>query len=827
AAVPITYSYDALGRLTRTDYPDSTFETTTYLHWTTTFADRNGHARSSLKDAYGRVTQITEPGGALTRYGYDTTGRLTAVTDAAGHLTSIVYDTLGRKIRMTEPNMGTWTYSYDPNGNLLIQTDARYQTLSFQYDALNRLVTKTYPGPGFYPLTRSEKAGFEGYTALYRGGICVGACTGGDVWTKAGLGPSLGYMKDSQGTGTQPVYESTCYSDSAGTCTGWGLSLDANGAPVGYLAQTDPNPGVALTQSGGLLYQGLGGTPSAYLWNPPPAATRTDHFYATDGTVPLGYTDQGLLGYLAEAGGSGTVTLTRYENAAGAHFYSVTGTDVPEGEGYTAEATLGYLQTTGGSGLSPLARHHNPTTGDYLLSTSTTPPGGYTYQGTLGYLHTPGTLPGGTVTFTYDADGVNGKGRRTGMTDFAGGESYVYDALGRLSQTTRIIDGVAYTTATTYTPFGAPLTLRYPDAETLTSHYTTGQLTALTSSTGGTYASGIAYNAAGQLTELTYGNGAVTKRTYEETTLRLASIRTNEGALQNLHYTYDNVGNVTKIEDYQDPTHAHDQNFTYDELNRLTTASGPYGTHNFSYSSIGNILTKEGVTYTYGATMQTCNRVMPHAVTATSDGQRYSYDCNGNLLADSERTLTWDADNRPSFITRGEATTSFLYSGDGVRVKKTGINATIRYVGGFEDHVTDSSTTKHIRVGSLHVATRVVGGDHPGTYYPHGDHLGSLNVLTSTSGAEVQRLTYLPYGETASDVHTLGFLKLRFTGQEEDPETGLYYYGARYYNPALGRFISPDSMVPQPENPQDLNRYSYARNNPIKLVDPTGHHSGD
>ncbi|HSC70990.1 MAG TPA: hypothetical protein VLH58_06520, partial [Candidatus Methylomirabilis sp.] len=311
-SVPIAYGYDALGRLTRTDYPDDTFETAAYSDWTTMITDRNGHARSSLKDAYGRVTQITEPGGALTHYGYDTMGRLTSVTDAASHITSIVYDTLGRKIRMTEPNMGTWTYSYDANGNLLTQIDAKHQPLAFQYDALNRLTTKTYPGPGFYPLTRSEKSGFEGYTALYRGGMCLAGCTGGDVWTKAGLGPSLGYMKDSEGTGTQPVYPSTCYSDSAGTCTGWGLSLDANGSPVGYLSQTNPNPGVALTQSGGLLYQGLGGTPSAYLWTSPPAATRTDHFYTTDGTVPLGYTEQGLLGYLAEVGGSGTVTLTRY-----------------------------------------------------------------------------------------------------------------------------------------------------------------------------------------------------------------------------------------------------------------------------------------------------------------------------------------------------------------------------------------------------------------------------------------------------------------------------------------------------------------------------------
>jgi RHS repeat-associated protein len=65
-------------------------------------------------------------------------------------------------------------------------------------------------------------------------------------------------------------------------------------------------------------------------------------------------------------------------------------------------------------------------------------------------------------------------------------------------------------------------------------------------------------------------------------------------------------------------------------------------------------------------------------------------------------------------------------------------------------------------------------------------------------------------------------VKHKYTGQEEDPETGLYNYGARLYDPVLGRFISPDSMVPDPSNPQALNRYSYTLNNPLRYIDPTG-----
>jgi RHS repeat-associated protein len=63
---------------------------------------------------------------------------------------------------------------------------------------------------------------------------------------------------------------------------------------------------------------------------------------------------------------------------------------------------------------------------------------------------------------------------------------------------------------------------------------------------------------------------------------------------------------------------------------------------------------------------------------------------------------------------------------------------------------------------------------------------------------------------------------MKFTGQRLD-STGLYYYGARYYDPGIGKFISADTIVPDPANPQSLNRYACCLNNPLKYIDPTGH----
>ena len=90
----------------------------------------------------------------------------------------------------------------------------------------------------------------------------------------------------------------------------------------------------------------------------------------------------------------------------------------------------------------------------------------------------------------------------------------------------------------------------------------------------------------------------------------------------------------------------------------------------------------------------------------------------------------------------------------------------------------------------------MVGGTSAGTYYPHGDHLGSLNVLTNSTGTEVQRLTDRPFGETHGNQGTKDFAKHRFTGQEEDPETGLYDYHARYYNPVLQRDVTRHPLLP-------------------------------
>jgi RHS repeat-associated protein len=109
--------------------------------------------------------------------------------------------------------------------------------------------------------------------------------------------------------------------------------------------------------------------------------------------------------------------------------------------------------------------------------------------------------------------------------------------------------------------------------------------------------------------------------------------------------------------------------------------------------------------------------------------------------------------------------------------------------------------------------------------YYHTDAIGSVRMITDASGQVIARYDYLPFGEAwtpppESDVR-------QFAGKERDAETGLDYFGARYYSSAYGRFTSPDSAAPSLTNPQTFNRYRYAVNNPLHYIDREGFYEED
>ena len=131
-------------------------------------------------------------------------------------------------------------------------------------------------------------------------------------------------------------------------------------------------------------------------------------------------------------------------------------------------------------------------------------------------------------------------------------------------------------------------------------------------------------------------------------------------------------------------------------------------------------------------------------------------------------------------------------------------------------------TLCHVQAGDRRIVTFSADGSE--FYYYHSDHLGSSSLMTDQDGSLVrQQYGYRAFGSERFALSFSPSFTSRFTGQQFDTETGLYYYQSRFYDPELGRFIQPDTIVPDPGSSQSLNRYSYVLNNPLKYIDPTGH----
>jgi RHS repeat-associated protein len=432
-------------------------------------------------------------------------------------------------------------------------------------------------------------------------------------------------------------------------------------------------------------------------------------------------------------------------------------------------------------------------------------------------------------------------GRRTSMSDPSGTTSWTYDARGRVTGETKTSGAHTFVTGHSYRSDDAPATLIYPDGEVLTYSYDArGLLTALTGTQEGwggastaNYLSAATYTALAQPLSRTYGNAATVSYGYHPTSYRLASL-TAPGV--NLGYTYQNNGNVATISDSGQVT-----TFTYDDLDRLKTASGGYSA-SYTYQPNGNLTTKtEG-----GATVSLTYGAGKHAPVSVNS-QAYTYDPNGNLKVRPGQTFGYDAENRLTQIVSGTITTTFTYDGDGNLVKKVTLEGTTLYVGAhyevrplpasplpvpqppaslpkrvflpltFNNYLTvdgrPAQIVKYYLVGGQRIASRA-GGTGAVTYYYH-DHLGST---VASNGGESTR--YWPYGATRGG--SIGTM-YQFTGQRREAGLGLYFYQARWYDPVVGRFLQADTIVPGAGDPQSLNRYAYVRNNPLKLVDPSGH----
>ncbi|MBC6448672.1 SpvB/TcaC N-terminal domain-containing protein [Actinokineospora xionganensis] len=530
------------------------------------------------------------------------------------------------------------------------------------------------------------------------------------------------------------------------------------------------------------------------------------------------------------------------------------------------------------------------------------------------------TFPANNVSYTYGAPGAadNTADRISEVRDAAGTITRGYGALGELTRETRTVSlpnqaAKSFTTRWTYDSFNRVLQLTYPDNEVLTYDYDTAGLinkaAGVKNGTNYTYVARLDYDKFGQRLLQETGTGVRTTYTYDPADRQLATLKSklaNGTSFQDISYTRDATGNITKLANAA-PAGAiggpSTQTFGYDELYRLTSASGEYiggdskpnrYTLAMGYDSIHNATSKvqthtitgsqsqftlssydkgrplgpiepvedpsnptevqDATSYTYPYTYDSGRPHAPSQVGPIAHG----YDANGNLT-DTVNTATapakrrqyvWDEDNRlacnddhaTSTLTQdpagcANATVKYLYDAKGDRVVKQGDGTTIYPNNNYSER--DGTGYKHIFVGDNRLTTKTVdtsGSVESDQHYFHADHIGSAGYLTDSQGQLTQHLEYFPFGETWVEEHAGGStgapVPYKFTGKEQDEETGLNYHGARYYNPRTQLWASPDPALPDYfdseagsggiHEPRNLAAYTYVHNDPLELIDPDG-----
>jgi RHS repeat-associated protein len=438
-----------------------------------------------------------------------------------------------------------------------------------------------------------------------------------------------------------------------------------------------------------------------------------------------------------------------------------------------------------------------------------------------------------TVTQIYDRDPGTGatQGHSLGHLlreeDTAGtatsSEAFWYDAVGRVERTEKCVDAHCSELGYAFDPTGRLTTLTYPDAS--------GALTAAServaytydaagrlASVGG-YVTTLSYDAAGLPTHIGYANGVETQLDYDPARLWLDKIEVShpaQGQYFLADYHHDPAGRIDH-EVVHDPTLV-EQDFAYDELGRLVTVGSPDPRlrQQFAYNPIGNMVWNSLLgDYHY------TDPAHAHAVTKTDNGETYAYDANGNMTQARGMMIAWTPDDRVRSIANPSTGVerTFAYDASGQRVRETTPGGTTFTFGRYVERDPAGGLVKYYWAGDLLVARR----DAAGVVYFHQDQTHSTRLVTDAAGVVVNRYRYAAYGAKQSGSETVANDVTTFGGRDAGGEFGLVYMNARWYDPRLGKFLSADSIIPVPYDPQALNRYAYVLNDPVNYWDPSGH----
>jgi RHS repeat-associated protein len=705
-----------------------------------------------------------------TRSYYFNTGELKHESDFSGNITTYGYDKRGRLTKQTNPDGSTLTHTYYDSSNRIQAKDENNHVTICRYDNLGRLVGVDRP---------------EGYTIRYQ------------------------YNPLSKITAVTEAEKTTRYTyDRIGRLTGVSYP-DGSSVSCDYL---DSQNAVEVRDGEGnstrYKYDGRG--------------QLVEVTEANGNKTSYRYTASGMLAKAVDARGLATEYV--YDRQS-----RLIETRYPDGRANT----LGY------------DRAGNLTRKTDAKGQSIR----YTYDAINRLRHISYPDPAYDVKYTYD--GGNHKGQLTSMQDISGRTEYSYDQRGRLTTQRQSVGSITSSVNYAYDGVGNMVSIQDPIGNLKTSYAydALDRIREVKRDTAGKGLRTIAtyhYNTNNTINEMQFFNGIKMNYTYDQRD-RLDTLRVldNAGKQTLKHdYDYDAVGNRTSL----DIAGVESISYGYDKVYRLTNVEydNSEGNSVFSYDAVGN---RTQFKYPY-ANVEYYYHPNSNQLDYLRFNQHgkidYTFDENGNLIQEEYlkgkeaaklTNYTYDAEDRliqirspylpvPNLDTPAvqDTVTNMTYDGNGNRVKKKSKAGTTLYHHDMANNVLCETDGKGKSKGYFIYANgqRICRIDPQGRmFFYHNDVLGSPALITDEDGKITQRYLFEPFGSILAskgknDNH------FTFTGKEYDLESGLFYFGARYYDPKIGRFITEDLAEPDYENPQSLNRYIYALNNPLKYVDPDG-----
>ncbi|HLG62351.1 MAG TPA: RHS repeat-associated core domain-containing protein [Ktedonosporobacter sp.] len=746
--------------------------------------EQNGNGIDFTYDASHRVTTATDTQGRVVTFTYNTAGQLTTITDPSGRAVSYSYDSSGNLISSTDPAGNVTSYAYAPGTSNIVQiTDPLGNTTKLTYGGSGgQIRTLTDPTGAVTSFTFNSDdttvvtdARGNKTTYLHDGSIRITKVT-----DALGHTQSTTYTPDSNvASFTDPLSNVTTYSYDVNnnmTTASWPTgakytyTYDNENLPFYPTTQTDPQ-GNKLSYT----YNGNGDLTQVRDSTDGGTGSTTQYNYNANGTI-ASMTDPGgnITTYSYDSAGNLIKTTPPSPMGATTLTYDTLSrlTSVTDGKGqtttYTYDALDRIVKATYADGSS--VNYSYDADGNALTESDSTGTTTLRYDAANRLLSK--TLPGGNVlSYAYDA-----VGNPLSFTDAGGTVSYSYNAVNLL---TTLTEPGGAQTLFTYNAKDERTSIQYPNNVTI----------------------GISYNGAGQQT--------------------IINAKRNGTLLAGYSYNY---GGKALRQSMTDQATNQQTNYQYDTLNRLTNAgvfNGGTKVDNFhySYDLRGNIVAQTlglngaQVNFTYNAADE---------LVSTSQGVTYSYDANGNRTAVSQGivTLVYNAMNQTTAING----TQMAYTGaDQTQRVQAG---TISYVNGPQgiSSQSDSSGTTYFTrdaKGQL-LSERTPSG----TFYYLFDALGSIVGLTDSSGNLVggTRYRYDPYGNLLSTISSpvLQANPWRYAGGYFDSSSGYDKFGARYYDPAVGRWTQLDPLQGNPHDPTAQNRCAYANEDPVNRTDSSG-----